>query len=225
MKNIVVLLVILLLVGTVSAIPSGTSVSGVTNNQAVFSANGGSGDSWFEYGMTPSTLNVWTPNITASGAYTWTETGSPLTTDTTYYVAGCDSSGCDASPATFTILSATPLPITTYGYMFVNATRNKFDITYFMMDLLGPYTWIFPQSAVPFGMSIVVALALFAIFFGLAMRTRYVVVPVVVGILTAPYLLYSNQGLHLGIPPEFLAIVQGIMYACMAGILLIILKK
>ena len=224
--KIIAFLLVLVLVGIAGAVPSGTSVAGVTNNQAVFTAAdcGGTGTTWFEYGMLPTTLNVWTPNIT-SGACTWTETGSPLTTDETYYVAACDTNGCDATPASFTILSATPLPITTFGYIFTNTTFNKFDITFFIMDMLGPYTWIFPVSAAPFGISVVVAITLFAIFFGLAMRTRYVAVPVVVGILTAPYLLYSNQGLHLGIPPEFMAIVQGIMYACMAGILMIILKK
>ena len=57
------------------------------------------------------------------------------------------------------------------------------------------------------------------------MKTRYVAVPVLVGLIAAPYLLYSNQGLGLGIPMEFQAIAQGLTYACVAGILLLILKK
>ena len=91
--------------------------------------------------------------------------------------------------------------------------------------MAAPYAWLFPSSAATLAITIVVALVLFAVFFGLAMRTRYVAVPVVAGILTAPYLLYQNQGLNLGIPPKFMAIVQGIMYACLAGILMLILKK
>jgi hypothetical protein len=175
--------------------------------------------------MTPTTLNVWTPNITAGGVYTWSETGSPLTSGETYYVAGCDTNGCDPNVVSFTILPATPLPTTTFGILFTNATQSHFNTIYFIMNIMAPYAWLFPASAVPIAISIVVAVVLFAIFFGLAMRTRYVAVPVVVGILTAPYLLYQNQGMNLGIPPDFLAIAQGIMYACVAGILMLILKK
>jgi hypothetical protein len=223
---VAILVSILLTFVPVSAVPSGTSVDGVTNNQANFSANdGGTGADWFEYGMTPQTLVVWTPNLTASGTYTWTEIGSPLTSGETYYVAGCDTNGCDPNPASFTVLDATPLPSTTLGILFTNATRNKFNTIMFVSNIMAPYMWLFPASATSWALTIVVAVVLFAIFFGLAMRTRYVAVPVVVGLLTAPYLLYQNQGLNLGIPVEFQAIAQGILYACLAGILMLILKK
>jgi hypothetical protein len=205
--------------------PTGTAVSGVTNNQANFSANdGGTGTDWFEYGMTPQTLVVWTPNITASGNYQWTETGSPLTSGETYYVAGCDVNGCD-NPVSFTLPAATPLPSTTFGNLFTNSTRNKFNTLMFVSNIMGPYALLFPASAATLAISIIVALVLFVVFFGLAMRTRYVAIPIVAGILTAPYVIYQNQGLGLGIPPEFLAVAQGITYACFAGILMMILKK
>jgi hypothetical protein len=217
---------LLLQVGITYALPSGTAVSLVGNNNATFTANdGGTGTDWFEYGMTPTTLVVWTPNVTAAGSYTWTETGSPLTSGETYYVAGCDVNGCDPNVASFTMLTATPLPSTTYGVIFTNATQSKFNVIYFILNIMGPYAWLFPASASQLAISIVMGLVLFAIFFGIAMRTRYVAVPIVVGIIVAPYLLYQNQGLGLGIPPDFLGIVQGITYACFAGILMLILKK
>ena len=214
----------MLLIGITSAVPSGTTVSLVGNNNASFAANSGLDHAWFEYGMTPTTLVVWTQNVTAGGSYNWTEIGSPLTSGETYYVTGCDDDGCD-TPATFTMLDATPLPVTTYGVLFTNATKNRFNLLMMIPNIALPYTWLFPASNQALAISILAGIVFFGIFFGLAMKTRYVAVPVLVGLIAAPYLLYSNQGLGLGIPMEFQAIAQGLTYACVAGILLLILKK
>jgi 2-hydroxychromene-2-carboxylate isomerase len=86
------------------------------------------------------------------------------------------------------MLTATPLPSTTYGVIFTNATQSKFNVIYFILNIMGPYAWLFPASASQLAISIVMGLVLFAIFFGIAMRTRYVAVPIVVGIIVAPYL-------------------------------------
>ena len=214
----------MLLIGITSAVPSGTTVSLVGNNNASFAANSGLDHAWFEYGMTPATLVVWTQNVSAGGAYNWTEIGSPLTSGETYYVAGCDDDGCD-TPVTFTMLDATPLPVTTYGVLFTNATQNRFNLLKMIPNIALPYTWLFPATSQTLAISILAGIVFFGIFFGLAMKTRYVAVPVLVGLIAAPYLLYSNQGLGLGIPMEFQAIAQGLTYACVAGILLLILKK
>jgi len=224
MKYPYLFLAVLCLIGIVGAVPSGTAVSAVGNNNATFSASSAESEAWFEYGMTPETLVVWTANVTAGGAYTWTELGSPLSSGETYYVAGCDDSGCD-TPVSFTVLDATPLPTTTYGILFTNATRSRFNIISMIINIPAAYTWLFPQSASTLAITIISGLVFFAIFFGLAYRTRYAAVPVLLGLITAPYLLYQNQGLGLGIPPEFQGIAQGLMYACVAGILILILKK
>ena len=218
------LITTLFLIGIVTAIPAGTSVTAIGNNNATFSSSSALDHAWFEYGMTDSTLAVWTQNVTASGAYTWTEMGSPLTSGETYYVAGCDDSGCGTTTS-FTILDATPLPSTTYGILFTNATQNRFNILLMIPNIAAPYMWLFPASNQALAISIIAGLVFFGIFFGLAMRTRYVAVPVLVGLIVAPYLLYSNRGLGLGIPVEFQGVAQGLMYACVAGILLLILKK
>jgi hypothetical protein len=210
-------------VHTVCGIPNGLSVSAIGNNNVTFSANSAESEAWFEYGMTPATLVVWTQNVTAGGAYTWTEIGSPLTSSEKYYVAACDQDGCSAT-TTFTMLAMTPIPLTTYGYIISNASENRFNPIIIASNTLAPYAWIFPTTAQGLGISIVTALLLFAVFFGLAIRTRSVVVPIVIGLISAPYFLYSNQGLLWGIPPEFTAVAQGITYACVAGILLVILK-
>ena len=214
----------LFLIGITGAVPAGTTVSMVGNNNATFSASSGQTEAWFEYGMLPTTLVVWTQNVTAGGAYTWTEIGSPLTSGETYYVAGCDQTGCD-TPVTFTMLDATPLPVTTYGVLFTNGTQNKFNLLKMIPNIALPYTWLFPATNQALAISIMAGIVFFGIFFGLAMKTRYVAVPVLVGLIAAPYLLYSNQGLGLGIPMEFQAIAQGLTYACVAGLLLLILKK
>jgi hypothetical protein len=223
MKHAILFIILLVLVPVAIATPSGLSVSGVTNNAANFTASN-TGDSWFEYGMSATTLNVWTPNQSASGSYTWTEYGSPLTSGRTYYVAACDSTGC-TSPSSFTLSGATPLPTTTFGYMISNLTQNKGNTLMFVMNWLLPYAWLFPLQASALAISIVTALALFAVFWGMAARTKGVAVPIIVCVIAAPYLLYANQGMHLGIPSDFLAIAQGIFYAGLAGIILIIMRK
>jgi hypothetical protein len=207
------------------AVPAGTTATAVGNNNVTFTATSAEPIAWFEYGMTPQTLVVWTQNISAGGVYTWTEIGSPLTSGETYYVAGCDNSGCDATPATFTLLDATPLPTTTYGVLYTNGTESRFNILMVIMHIPAAFTWLFPATNSAMAITIISGLVFFAIFFGLAMRTRYAAVPVLIGLISAPYLLYQNQGLGLGIPPEFTAIAQGLTYAAVAGILLLILKK
>lgn len=227
MKLFPVLVALLILIPCiVTAIPAGTAVSDVGNNNATFTANGfDAAGGWFQYGMTPTTLNVWTIEQAGGGAITWTEYGSPLTSSETYYVSGCDITGCDPSPAVFTMLDATPLPDTTFGFLITNATENRFNLLKILPNLMLPYAWLFPQNAVALGISITVALILFAVYYGLAVRTRGVAIPVIMGVIGAPYLLYANQGMNLGIPVEFQGIAQGIFYASLAGIILVILRK
>lgn len=224
MRTLHILVAILLLVGIAGAVPAGTTATLIGNNNVTFTANSALAHAWFEYGMTPDTLVVWTANITAGGAYTWTEIGSPLTSGETYYVAGCDDSGCD-TPVEFTLPDATPLPSTTYGALVTNATVSRFNLLAMIVHIPAAFTWLFPASNAAMAISIVAGLVFFGIFFGLAMRTRYAAVPVLIGLISAPYLLYQNQGLNLGIPPEFQAVAQGLMYAAVAGILILILKK
>jgi len=223
-RGVWLLITALFLIGIVSAIPGATTASLIGNNDVTFSSSSPLDHAWFEYGMTSATLVVWTQNVSASGAYTWTEIGSPLTSGETYYVAGCDDSGC-GTPVSFKMLDATPLPVTTYGVLFTNATQSRFNLLMMIPNIAAPYLWLFPASNAALVISIIAGIVFFGIFFGLAMRTRYVAVPVLVGLIAAPYLLYSNQGLGLGIPLEFQAIAQGLTYAAVAGILLLILKK
>jgi hypothetical protein len=222
MRYGVLVIILLALISIASAIPSGTTDTMVSNNNATFSASGMGSDGWFEYGMSPDTLNVWTVNITGG---TWTEMGSPLTSGVTYYVAGCDTTGCDPNPVSFTMAAASPLPTTTFGYMITNATRNRFNTLMFLTNLLLPYAWLFPANATALAISIVTAIVLFALYYGYAVRTRGVAIVVILAILTSGYFMYANQGMNLGIPEEFRGIAQGIFYASIAGILLILLRK
>jgi len=224
MRALWVILAVILWVGVASAIPAGTTATLIGNNNVTFTATSASSHAWFEYGMSQNTLVVWTQNITAGGLYTWTEVGSPLASGETYYVAGCDDTGCD-TPVTFTLLDATPLPTTTYGILFTNATQSRFNILAMIKNIPAPYAWLFPASNQALAITIIAGIVFFGIFFGLAMRTRYAAVPVLIGLISAPYLLYQIQGLGLGIPVEFQAIAQGLMYAAVAGVLVLILKK
>ena len=228
MKRILSLIVLLFLLAIpAGAVPSGTSVSDVGNNNVTFSASGfDSAGGWFEYGLTAQSMNAWTSmEIPNASAITWTETGSPLTTNTTFWVTACDSTGCDPTAVSFTTSGATPFPVTTYGYLITNATKNKYNTLMFVTNWGMPYVWLWPANAMVFGISVVTAVILFCVYYGAVIRNRGVSVPVSLGIVTAPFLLTASSGMYLGLPVEFQGIAQGCLYACLAGILLIWLKK
>jgi hypothetical protein len=228
MKQFLQVLVLLFLICiSAGAAPSGTSVSAVGNNNATFSAGGfDSAGGWFEYGLTPQSMNAWTSTETPNGSsITWTESGSPLTTSTTFYVTACDATGCDPNAVSFTTLAATPFPSTTYGYLLTNASKNKYNPLMFVTNWGMPYVWLWPANAMVFGISVITAIVLFCIFYGAVIRNRGVSVPVSLGIVTAPFLLTASAGMYLGMPVEFQGIAQGCLYACLAGIFLIWLKK
>ncbi|MFA4928264.1 MAG: hypothetical protein WC558_07090, partial [Patulibacter sp.] len=82
---IIILILLILIPGITVAVPTNTVVTAISNNNVTFTATMGTeATAWFQYGMTATTLNVWTPSQSVSGAYTWTEIGSPLTSGETY---------------------------------------------------------------------------------------------------------------------------------------------
>lgn len=220
MKNLLCFLLIgvMLLVGGVMAIPVTGAAAGVTSNSATLSIGAPIVDPcWFEYGQLSGSLSWKTPNRT--GITSYTIKGSPLNGNTIFYYRACDSTGCGAE-ASFTTLSVTPMPTTTYSYIFENLTENGMDPQFLAMNAVEPYAWILPGFEM-----IIWFILFFAIFTGLVLTGRGMGVPVIMGLLSASFIFAPTAGLYLGIPPEVQSIAQGIMYASLAGVVVSLIKK
>lgn len=209
-----------LLVGTVAALPTTLAATNVGNNNFTISATGMTGDGWFQYGIFSDRLMVWT----TPGENPHTEIGSPLEPSMTYYAAGCDVTGC-GNVVSFTTLPSVPLPVSTLGSMVTNMTRSKFNVLYLIGDVFVPYTWLFPASAASTAITIVCGMMFFFIYVGFWMRTKSVGTAAIIGLLTASSIMFGNRGLNLGIPVEFQAIAQALLYASLAGIFISFLKR
>jgi hypothetical protein len=229
MKNVVVIIFLLLIVGLVGALPTTLAASDIGNNNFTLNASGANGTTFFKYGTNPARLNLWTSSGTpdGSGYYSSVEVGSPIMPSTLYYVSACDSTGCSANNVSFTTLAAVPLANTTMGAAISNMTKNRFNLLYLPANIAIPYGWLFPSDtgSQSTALQIVFGMIFFFIYVGLWLRTRSVATGVIIGLLTSSFILFSNQGLNLGIPIEFIAIAQGLLYASLAGVILAWLKK
>jgi hypothetical protein len=236
MKAFICLVIVILLafVGVVGAAltPETTEATNVGNNNFTLNCNGGFGQIYFKYGTDPSHLNIWTQQVTPSGGSPYsastTETGSPIMPSTTYYFTACSVTyGCAWNTLSFTTLALVPIPTSTLGNAITNMTKSRFNLLYLPANIAIPYGWLFPSdaSSQSTALMIVFGMMFFFIYVGLWLRTRSVATGVIIGLLTSSFILFADQGLMLGIPPEFSAIAQGLLYASLAGILLAWLKK
>ena len=226
MKPFWIIIAIILLVGLSSALPTTNPATLVGNNNFTLSATGCAVTGcWFEYGIYSDRLMVWTNTVLpVGGVVTTTEYGAPIETSTTYYAAACDATGC-GNVVSFTTLAFTPLPDWTLGFAVTNMTQSKFNILYIIGDILVPYAWTFPANTALTAITMVCGLMFFFIFVGFWFRQKGVAGSVIIGLLTASSIMFTNRGLNLGIPVEFQAVAQALLYASLAGIFLIFLKK
>ena len=226
MRLLFFVLCILLLAPVVSAIPTTGAATNIGNNNFTLSCAGASGDTFAKWGTHAVNSKVWTANATAAGgAASFDVFGAPIAPSTTYYAACCDSSGCDSTPISFTTSAYTPLATSTLGNAIDNMTRSRFNILYIPEHILTPYAWVFPEDERVMGLTVVFGVMFFFVYVGLWLRTRSVATGIVMGLLTASFVLFANEGLNLGIPVEFQAVAQGLLYASMAGVFLAFLKK
>lgn len=221
---VMVMIVVLgsaMLVESATAIPTTGAATAVGSNNATLAMTGAGTTCWFVWGQLPLTDQSWkTPNMTpAAGVCSYNLKGSPILASTVFYYRACDETGC-GNTLSFTTAAVTPLPTTTYGATFDNLTENGMDITLVGVNSVAPYMWLVPGfEALIFG------LIFSAIFLGLWLRGRDVTVPMIVGFIIGSFIFVGNYGLALGIPYEFAAMGQGLMYAAMAGVILAIIKK
>jgi hypothetical protein len=216
-KLMLILIALWCIIVPVIAAPTTGVAALVGANNATLFMTGGSGDNWFEYGQSSTYLSWRTPNMSDSN---YTVYGSPLLVSTKFYYRACDSTGCGAV-ANFTTAAATPQPQTTFGVSLNNITNGNFDTGLIARDAVQGYFWLLPIRIY----SLVWGLLFFAIYVGLWIRERDMIVPVVLGLITGTFIMYSDAGLGLGIPVEFTSIAQGLTYAALAGIILAWVKR
>ena len=220
MKLLFICLIAALLIGSVTAAPVTGAAAGVTSNAATLSMAAPIVDPcWFEWGQLSGSLSWKTPNRTATTSFTIK--GSPLNGNTKFYYRACDSTGCGLE-SSFTTLSVTPMPTTTYSYIFDNLTESGFDVQYLAQNSIEPYMWPFDNATLRL---VVFGLLYFAIFTGLWLTGRGMGVPVLVGFITASFILVTGAGLYMGIPAEWQSVSMGIAYAGLAGLAVYLLKK
>lgn len=215
-KYIIIILILLCLITSVSAIPTTQAATLIGYNNATLNMAGGVAPMWYEWGMISTPLSWITTNDTLSSQ---TITGSPLLGNKLFYYRACDSTGCGAT-LSFTTLPITPQPQTTFGTSYDNITKSQFNVETMMGESISSYFW-----AVPTFPTIVWGLLFLGIYLGLWIRERDLTVPVIIGLITGSFIMFGDVGLNLGIPVEFQEIAMGITYAALAGIILALMKR
>jgi hypothetical protein len=205
---------------TFSSIGTCTNATNITSNSATLCSIGGTAPKWFKYGQLSGHLSWETPNFTGNS---YNVHGSPLLGNTVFYYSACDESGC-GSEQVFKTLSITPQAQTTFSHSLQNITDDPSNIAGIASESVSGYFWLL-NPAVPTSYSIVWGLVFFAIFLGLWIRERDLTVPVILGLITGTFIMYSNAGLNLGIPVYFQSMAQGIAYASLAGVILAFVKR
>ena len=214
-RLLTVLIALCFLAVVVSATPTTLAASAVGNNNATFNGNGVTGAvGWFQWGMAPGASWAHTPNVTAgSGVIAYTMKGTPIFGNTKYYYRACDPTGC-GSEVTLTTAVVTPLPlppIVGNGQLAAeNMTENGFDPGNMLWNSLAVY---FAVTGATIFYGIIFAM----IFVGIWLRTRGTAIANIFGMVCIGLFASSAVGLQLGLPPEFLAVGQALMYLSITG--------
>lgn len=226
MKLFVVIL-LLAMVAPVLAVPTVSPVTLIGPDNATFSMTGATDPAWFSWGMATDKLYLKTPNGTPSGgALSKVVRGWPLMSARTYYVRACDTTGCSVATVSFTSGTVTPAPtLVGMSTAYENMSDSGFDIGFVAVDIVSPYLWLFPSDTQSTGVMLIAGLLLFGIYLGMTIRQRSTVISAMVGIITMSLFVSANFGLGLGLPPEWVALGQGILYASIAGLVVSIFKR
>jgi hypothetical protein len=214
-------LALLLLAHCAYALPTITAAVAVNSSSMTFRATGATNPPiYFKYGTVSNNYPWITYNTSnqSGGLVYWKETGVPLMSGTTFYYRCCDASGCSATELSSTLAAVTPAPTTTYGVVGQNISRSHFDLATLGGNIIEPTLWVVPRSEILFG------IVLFFVFTGIWIRHRELIMPVIVGMIGAGLLFYSGTN-SVGMPPEFMIVIIGIVAAGLTGVVLGLLKR
>lgn len=192
--------------------------TGVTSNCINFSAIGSGSTTWWQYGTVSGRYAWKTENVTpVDGIANTTECGTPLMSNTLFYYRACNEEGCGAESST-TLAAVTPRPASTFGTVARNISVAHFDIRVMGVSVTEPFVWAAANADIVFGV------LLFFVFSGLWLRQREVILPILLGLIGSGLLLYSGAT-SVGIPPEMLIIVIGLVSAGLAGVIMGMFKR
>lgn len=219
MKYPIFFVAVLILCITVSAIPATQPATAIGNNNVTLNGNGVTGTTgWFQWAMKSGVVYAHLPNVTASGGVmNYTIRGTPLFGSTTYYYKACDPSGCGAE-VSFTTLQVTPLPTPAINGVAIDTYTNDIISGGFyppnvIYNSMRPYMAI-TTDTIFYGI-------IFAIIFvGMWLRTRGTATATIFGMICLMLFTISVGGLGIGLPPEFLAVGQALMYLSLTGAIL-----
>jgi hypothetical protein len=218
MKRLILFIMLLLMVGVATALPTTGAVTGIDANKVTFNAAGGSGEAYFKWGISSGYNYFWTtPNQSVSGAFTDYQEGMPMISGKTYYVVACDSTGC-GNEVSFVVPAATPLNQTSYGVGAVGIMRSGFNLTKTLPMMVAPFT-----SQIGFW---TYALLFFFIFSGWWMRQGDVTIPMIVALVFGFTIWGAGaMGAGMGIPGEAMNLGIGLIIASVAGLFFSLFSK
>ena len=219
-KILITVLLILLMIPLASAIPTTNAATLIGSNNVTLNGAGAVGDSWFIWGQV-STSEYWiTPNTTpAAGVITYRVSQSPLFGNSVFYFRACDQSGC-GDQLSFTTAVVTPIPSLNIGGFYQNITENGLNIPMMGANLYRPYVW----TRTP--ITIIFMLIFSPVFIGVWLRSRTVLVALLLGFITGSFILFAGtSSIGISMPAEIVGIAQAMCYLAFAGCILYIVHR
>ena len=206
-----VLLSCFLLISLVQATPTTLAATMVGSNNFTFNGNGVTGTTgWFLWGMATGAAWAHTPNVTATGGViAYNMKGTPIFGSTKYYYKACDPTGC-GSEVLLTSAAVTPLPQVINGDIVQNMTANGFDPGNMVWNSMQVYIQVT-------GATLFYGFIFALVFVGLWLRTRGTAVAQIFGMICIGLFASCAVGLQLGLPPEFIAVGQALLYLSLTG--------
>jgi hypothetical protein len=184
-----------------------------TNNVTLGAIGGVGSVGWFTWGMMACQTWSSTPNVTIySGQFNYTMLGTPVFGNSQYWFRACDTTGCGVQRS-FITAAITPIGQTTYGQYYQNITEGGFNPANIAWNFVQPYIQVS-------GATIFYGLIFGSIFVGMWLRTRGTYTASIFGMISTILFASSALLLQLGVPPEFQALGQALLYTSLAGIAL-----
>jgi len=212
-------LVLTLLTGIASAIPTTGDATLVGSNNFTVQVTGASGYAYVIWGQSAGNNNWMSENATVTGGTaTVTVWGAPIIGDRTIYYKACDATGCGAEK-TVAIPTVTPIPVPSYGDPLRRIMSAHFALPNITAEM--------PNALTGLGTPIILFWSILYIAFllGLWLRTRTVRMSLMVMFLTAPFLISPTAGLYLGITTSAAYVMLQLAGAALAGIVYMFTKK
>jgi hypothetical protein len=218
-QGLAIILLLLITVNTVEAVPTTNAATMVGNNNFTMNGNGASGGvGWFQWSMKTGLEYAHTPNVTTpGGAYSYVMANSPIWGSTVYYYKACDATGCGGE-VSLTTTAVTPIPVPNYDAYAQNMTENHLDPMNFIWNTTRPFTAIS-------GDTIFYGLIFAMLLIGMWLKTHGTQTATMFGMMFICMFTVSAGGLAIGLPPEFLAAGQALMYISLTGMIVMFTFK